>query len=218
MQRRDAFAGQYDADQVQRVGGGDDDGGQFLRCVFLFPQQCDRFRPGELFSRAALDKVPAADLAPRFHAPADIQQFPPRRQVGLPFQDLAEQDPVTFEQGIDHGSQRVFIGARPDVRCRSFRVFRRGDNGRPAACGIDAVHDRRPPAPVLPAVAGTPALRRDQRPQPRVAVGGDRAASGKFCQRGFHLCAQQAGMLNQVQEKRRSPAPQDVQGFFGPGR
>ena len=36
MQRGDAVAGQNDTDQVQRVGGGDDGGGQFLRCIFCF--------------------------------------------------------------------------------------------------------------------------------------------------------------------------------------
>ncbi|MCH8830410.1 MAG: hypothetical protein IID45_12615 [Planctomycetes bacterium] len=59
-----------DADEVQRVGGREDDQFSVGRFVAQLPQLPDDVAGGELLAADAADETPAADFAPRFEPPS----------------------------------------------------------------------------------------------------------------------------------------------------
>ena len=63
-----------------------------------FPQGVNRFGQGVLLPGEALHEATAAQFAPRFHAPEDIEQFPPWWQAIFLIQQFTKDNAVTTQQ------------------------------------------------------------------------------------------------------------------------
>lgn len=97
----DSGAGDEDAGEVERVGGGDGDGG-FGRSggalVAGLAEAVDGFREGVLLAEGAGDEAAAADLAAGFEAAEDGEEVAPLGGVGFAGEELAEEDAVAAEE------------------------------------------------------------------------------------------------------------------------
>jgi len=98
----DSFAGKDDADEVERVGGGDvDDGGTLARAGGA--EGFDGFRECELLAAEAGDEASAADFAAGFEAAEDVEEIAPLRGVGFADEEIAEEDAVAGEEHAGGG-------------------------------------------------------------------------------------------------------------------
>src|SRR5579875_85463 len=100
---RDAIAGQEDADQVERVGGGKRHHLAARLALSGGAQALDGDGQSELLAEKAADEATAADLPPIFHAAEGHQELPPSRQVRLPGQQITKDDPVAPEKHLADG-------------------------------------------------------------------------------------------------------------------
>ena len=85
-----------DPDEVQGIGGGQND--QFLSraLVAQLPQLSDGVSQGKLFSPHAGDEPPAANLPPRLKPSQHLQQFKPARGTRFAFQEITTaENPAT---------------------------------------------------------------------------------------------------------------------------
>src|SRR3989442_6098089 len=81
-ERADASAGQDDAGEVERIGGGDLQRHVRWRAADR-PQQVHRLGPRELFAQKTGDETTAPNFAASFHTAERHQQVTPRRSEGL---------------------------------------------------------------------------------------------------------------------------------------
>jgi len=112
---RDALAGDYDADQIQWVGGGegDDFGLQLRMPTRLFftcgsacgAQRFERHRQGKLLAQKAIHKAPAAHLAAIFKSPEGNQQLAPFEREFLTQAQFSKDYAVALEQHAAHRSE-----------------------------------------------------------------------------------------------------------------
>ncbi len=102
----DAVAGDEDAGEVQRIGGGYGDRGFVGTGGVLgagLAEAVDSFGEGVLFAEGAGDETAAADLAAGFETAEDGEKVAPPGGVGFAGEELAEEDAVAAEEDAGVG-------------------------------------------------------------------------------------------------------------------
>src|SRR3569623_720814 len=194
-------AGGQVAGEIERIGGGAGDAFAPRGPLARVAQTADRFGQCELFPRVALHETAAAQFAARLHAAVDVEQFAPRRQLAFALQYLSEHHAVAAQQGAGDVFDAFAVALRRYGLAEQF----------PAAGLVDA---RAAAAAGVAAGAGLAQRGREERAQARVAVSGDEAARGEVAQGLFHLGAQHAGVVPEVDEERRAELLQRVRDFL----
>jgi len=98
----DAVAGEDDADEVERVGGGyGDEVGGFAGAGRA--ERLDCFGEGELLAAEAGDEATATNFAAGFETAEDVEKLAPFWGVGFAGEEVAEEDPVAGQELAGEG-------------------------------------------------------------------------------------------------------------------
>src|SRR5437773_3351812 len=113
-ERANTSAGQDDAGEVERIGGGD------LQCHVRRraadrPQKIHGFGPCELFAQKTRNETTAPNLAASFHTAESHQQVTPRRGEGLAGEKVSENH-APSQQKLAGKGVRPFIGRGRGMR------------------------------------------------------------------------------------------------------
>lgn len=95
----DAGAGEEDAGEVERVGGGWFEGGEGFRMFAAdLAEEVEGFGARKLLAGEAIDEAAAADGSLGLHAAEDGEEVAPRGSDGLAGEEIAEDDAPSQEQ------------------------------------------------------------------------------------------------------------------------
>src|SRR5207247_1226604 len=178
-ERADASAGQDDAGDVERIGGGDLQR-HVRRCAAYRPQQVHGFGPRELFAEKPRHETAAPDFAASFHTAERHQQVTPRGSEGLAGEKVSKNHSPS-QQKLAGKDVSPFIGRR-----RGMRKIQQC----PASGSM--------PGHLQPRTAlAAPAFWVDQGAQVLETVGCDKSRSGKFPERILNLARELARGLDQ---------------------
>src|SRR5439155_9349552 len=218
-ERRHTLAGDDDADEVERIGGRQDDRPGVLPRAPDRPEGFDRLGQGELLADEPVDEAPAADLAAGLEAPEDRQEHPPRRGVALPNEEVAEDDAVAAEELPGHelvAFGRILLDrVSPPERPAAGRQgpAPTGDAGD-ATGATEAAARHRPEA----GVAGRGLVAAQQQSKPGDAVATHQAGGHQVPERVLDLGRQPAGPASDLRQEGGTTTGEELRHFPGSGR
>lgn len=94
----DAFAGNDDANKIQRVGGGNRDELAAWLLIALSAQRVNRRAESELLSEKTAYEPPASNFPAIFEAAESDKQLTPLGEIGFAREKFAENDSVTAQK------------------------------------------------------------------------------------------------------------------------